>query len=332
MPVSEPLVSVYVLTYNHRPFINRAIECALAQKTDFPFEVVIGEDCSTDGTREVVFDYAKRYSDIIRVVTSDSNVGMRRNSIRTAEACRGKYIAVCDGDDYWHRDDKLQIQADYLEGHPGCGLVFSDHDRDYLRTGRKICRFFRTTNNIPPARFDVFAGWGDRRTYCNMTPCTVMVRRNLWVEILGCYPYTSDEYLGGMDVAFCEVALVSDVHYIEESLATYTVQIESACRSRDLKKLAGFNLSVAGAYVHIAQKYRQTHTMQRVQKIWVRACVRAAFWERRRDLARKALEQRDLFGKADWLYYYGALSRLGHFVLCPVAWLHNSVYRAYVIR
>jgi glycosyltransferase involved in cell wall biosynthesis len=81
------------------------------QKTSFPFEFVIGEDCSTDGTREIVLDYAKRYPGIIRVITSGTNVGGKANSVRTQLACQGEYIAYCEGDDYWI--DPLKLQKQY---------------------------------------------------------------------------------------------------------------------------------------------------------------------------------------------------------------------------
>jgi glycosyltransferase involved in cell wall biosynthesis len=121
--MSEPLVSVHMITYNHAPYISQAIEGVLMQKTNFPFELVIGEDCSTDGTQEIVFDYARTYPDIIRVITSNNNVGMHENSTRTQQACRGKYIAYCEGDDFWNLPEKLQIQINLLEAnseYSGC--------------------------------------------------------------------------------------------------------------------------------------------------------------------------------------------------------------------
>jgi glycosyltransferase involved in cell wall biosynthesis len=78
-----------------------AIEGVVQQKADFPFELVVGEDCSTDRTREIVMEYQKKYSDIIRVLIFEENVGAKRNGLRTERACRGKYIAFCEGDDYW---------------------------------------------------------------------------------------------------------------------------------------------------------------------------------------------------------------------------------------
>ena len=114
----KPLVSIFSLAYNHEAFIEKAIESWLMQKTNFRVEAVIGEDNSTDKTREIVFDYAKKYPDFIRVVTSDSNIGMRANSMRTRLACNGKYIAFCEGDDYWIDPLKLQKQVDIMEANP----------------------------------------------------------------------------------------------------------------------------------------------------------------------------------------------------------------------
>lgn len=94
------------------------------QQTSFPYEVIIGEDCSTDNTREVIMEYCRRYPGIIKLVTSDSNVGARRNGIRIRNEARGKYIAVCEGDDYWTDPHKLQKQVDFLEAHPDHVLCY----------------------------------------------------------------------------------------------------------------------------------------------------------------------------------------------------------------
>lgn len=86
----EPLVSVKMITYNHAPYIAQAIEGVLMQKTNFLFELVIGEDCSTDGTREIVFEYQKKYPDIIRVITSEHNVGVKKKWLPHHESLPGK--------------------------------------------------------------------------------------------------------------------------------------------------------------------------------------------------------------------------------------------------
>ena len=126
---ATPLVSVCMTTYNHEAYLSRAIESVLAQETAFDVELVLGEDCSTDATRSVCEDYAARYPDRIRLVTSAENVGWRANYRRTFEACRGKYVAYLDGDDWWSDPRKLQKQADVLEADPECGMCYTAAER-----------------------------------------------------------------------------------------------------------------------------------------------------------------------------------------------------------
>jgi glycosyltransferase involved in cell wall biosynthesis len=121
--VPHPVVTVRTITYQHARFIRQCIEGVLMQRTNFPFEYIIGEDCSTDGTRDIVLEYAQAHPERIRVVTADENVGMKWNSYRTKLAGRGKYMVLCDGDDYYSDPLKLQKQVDILEANPqyaGC--------------------------------------------------------------------------------------------------------------------------------------------------------------------------------------------------------------------
>ena len=116
--IPEPLVTVRTLAHQHAPFIQDCLEGVLMQKTTFPVEYVIGEDCTTDGTREVVLEYAKKHPDKIRVVTADYNVGGMANGERCRRITRGKYVALCEGDDCWTDPLKLQKQVELLEAHP----------------------------------------------------------------------------------------------------------------------------------------------------------------------------------------------------------------------
>ncbi|MFE4706050.1 glycosyltransferase [Peribacillus simplex] len=118
------VVSINCITYNHEDYIADAIEGFLMQKTNFEFEILIGEDCSTDNTRKIVEKYIIKYPEKIRLITSDKNVGARMNFTRLREHSKGKYIAVCEGDDYWTDSSKLQKQIDYLENNPECTLCF----------------------------------------------------------------------------------------------------------------------------------------------------------------------------------------------------------------
>lgn len=127
---SLPLVSVLMTTYNHERYLARAVESVLAQQTSFAVELVLGEDCSTDGTRALCEAYAAEYPGRVRLVTGSANIGWRANYLRTLEACRGKYVAYCDGDDWWSDPHKLQMQVDLMESDPS--------SRHVLHAGRQL--------------------------------------------------------------------------------------------------------------------------------------------------------------------------------------------------
>ena len=123
-----PLLSVCMTTYNHENYIAQAIESVLNQQTDFAVEVVVGEDCSTDKTLEICRRYEAEYPERVRVVTSETNVGMHANYRRTIEACRGEYIAMCDGDDWFSDPQKLQLQIDELR-RSGAAMCYTRSER-----------------------------------------------------------------------------------------------------------------------------------------------------------------------------------------------------------
>ena len=118
-----PLVSICVQTYQHAPYIAECLEGLLKQKTTFPYEIILGEDESNDGTRDICKAYAKKYPEIIRlflrrredVIYINGNATGRYNFIQNLRTARGKYIALCEGDDYWTDPLKLQKQVIFLE-------------------------------------------------------------------------------------------------------------------------------------------------------------------------------------------------------------------------
>ncbi len=113
-----------MLTYNQERYIKQAIDSVLKQKTNFNFQLVIGEDCSTDNTRNICAYYAQNFPDKIKLLPALSeNKGLIKNYLRTIKECDGKYIAICDGDDYWIDNNKLQKQVDFLENNPEYYIV-----------------------------------------------------------------------------------------------------------------------------------------------------------------------------------------------------------------
>ena len=113
---TNPLtVSIFCMVYNHEHFLIDCLDGFLMQKCDFDFDIVVGEDCSTDKSREILLDYAKRFPGKFKLILHDENVGATENQRIVLENCTGKYIALCEGDDYWTDPLKLQKQVDFLE-------------------------------------------------------------------------------------------------------------------------------------------------------------------------------------------------------------------------
>ena len=124
MPINnndgKPVVSIYCLAYNHEKYIRTALDGFVNQKTSFPFEVIVHDDASTDGTAEIIRDYAERYPDIIVPIFQEENKYSQNINIfitYVLPLMKGKYIAVCEGDDYWCDENKLQLQVDWMENH-----------------------------------------------------------------------------------------------------------------------------------------------------------------------------------------------------------------------
>lgn len=125
-------VSVCMIAYRHEAYIAQAIDSILAQQTDFAIELVIGDDCSPDGTAAVCEDVARR-DPRVRLLPRERNLGVMPNFARTLAACTGQYVAVCEGDDYWTDPHKLHRQVQFLDAHPDYAgaahqsIVISDH-------------------------------------------------------------------------------------------------------------------------------------------------------------------------------------------------------------
>ncbi|WP_418991058.1 glycosyltransferase family 2 protein [Alistipes sp.] len=166
--MDAPLVSVLMTTYNHAPYLAQAVEGVLAQQTSFVVELVLGDDCSTDGTAAICRDYEARYPERIRLVTGPHNVGWRANYRRTFDACRGRYVAYCDGDDWWTDPLKLQKQVERMEADPALGMCYT-----------RAMNYWQAEDRTEPDEEEHFTDFDRllcRLTICN---CTTLARREL---------------------------------------------------------------------------------------------------------------------------------------------------------
>lgn len=160
MQSQAPVVSVCMSTYRHERYIKKAIEGVLMQRTGFPLELVIGEDESDDGTRAICEGMQHKYPERVRLLMNDKWYGQSNNLFRTIKACKGKYIALCEGDDYWTDPGKLQKQVDFLEANPDCVLCF--HQIDSVDADNNVVEDATPANKITRYKgndfFHIFIG------------------------------------------------------------------------------------------------------------------------------------------------------------------------------
>lgn len=228
--VTSPLVSVLMTTYNHAEYLADAIEGVVNQRCPFPFELIIGEDASTDATRQVALDYQKRYPGLIRVVYSDHNVGMIENSRRIFQRGRGKYIAYCEGDDFWCARDKLACQVKLIDARDDIGVVHSDWTKATLHNGTWIFDLRRSVHRRVALRYlqgDLFRTWHFPKI---LRTCTVLIRREL---TQACYAsgLSDGGYPFGDSIHNVFATSLYKVAYLPEVASVYRVSPNSALRS-----------------------------------------------------------------------------------------------------
>lgn len=119
-------LSIIICTYNREKELKRALECVFGQKTSFGFEVIVGNDCSTDGTEKLLASFKERYPEVLKVSSLEKNSGVGTNWAKAMMLARGEYIAFLDDDDYWTDANRMQIMVDYLEAHPDVNLLFTN--------------------------------------------------------------------------------------------------------------------------------------------------------------------------------------------------------------
>jgi glycosyltransferase involved in cell wall biosynthesis len=212
MSETSPLVSVVLRTYGHAPWIAQAIESVLIQRTDFPFELVIGEDCSTDGTREIVRAYGDRFPDLIKPVLPERNVGHGEMLRRALAATRGELIAYLDGDDYWSSREKLAKQVEYLRANPDCHDCFHDVSLIYDEAGVP-------SGTVSPRLAEEHFGLEQIVMECFPPAPSMMFRRGIFEEL---EPEAFDS--AWLDwIIHVQAATHGPIGYLPEALAVYRV-------------------------------------------------------------------------------------------------------------
>lgn len=231
-----PLVSISCITYNHASYIKECIDGFLMQKTNFNFEVLIHDDHSTDGTEEIIKEYAKQYPDIIKPLFEKENQYSLGKPIGSAvwnlPRARGEYIAICEGDDYWTDPYKLQKQVDFLESHPDYGMCYT-----------KVKRFVPKNNKF----IDEWGGPNetmDKLLIENTIPTlTAVFHKAIYYNYLTEIHPSKRGWLMGDYPTWLYFAQNSKIKFINETTGVYRICTESASHSNDLEKIIRFNNS-----------------------------------------------------------------------------------------
>lgn len=246
--MAKPLVSVCITTYNHENYIAQAIESILAQDTNFDVEIIIGEDCSQDNTAMICLEYASKYPGRISLILSDKKVGMRENYRRTIRAARGKYIAFCDGDDFWVTDEKLQWQIDLLEAEPEIGMCYTHS----LRYSEKEKREWMYPQG---AMVTAFEGLLFNNTVEN---CTTVARKQLIEQYYDeIRPEEHPEWLTDDAPMWLWFAAKSKIIAMDEITASHTLREESVSQSKDYKKRIAFCDSLVDISLFFDERYNE---------------------------------------------------------------------------
>ena len=260
-----PLVSVIVTTYNHEPYLAEALDAILAQQCNFGVEIVVGEDCSSDGTLGVCKKFAEQYPDAINLIVSSENIGWRANYRRCVEAARGKYVAFCDGDDYFLDTEHLAMQVAVMEQNPNVGLCYARAER-------------RDENGDLIGYFPTGKGHTSLDTLLHdwcIENCTTLARKDLVLDYYATEkPENRPEWLTEDLPMWLYVATHSEVAYINQVMAVHRVFADSVSHSTSLAKRLAFCDSSSIIKLWFDERYNAS----RQRKHLLRERMNTALW------------------------------------------------------
>lgn len=241
------LVTIRCITYNHEPYIRQCLEGFVMQKTNFRFEAIVHDDASTDRTADIIREYADKYPEIIKPIYETENQYSKKDGSLTRimdEHTKGKYVAFCEGDDYWIDPLKLQKQVEFLEKNLDYGLCHSN----YTLVDQNNESLLKINNKWESG--DVLDLYLNGKYH--IATLTTVFRRKLYESIdRGEYV----DYVAGDLSLFLEMAYRTKVKYMDEKTAAYRVLPNSASHSDNSNKLYNFHKSNVELKIHFSKKY-----------------------------------------------------------------------------
>lgn len=248
------MLSIWCITYNHEPYIRQCLDGFVMQNTNFRFEAIVHDDASTDGTAAIVREYAEKYPDIIKpILETDNQYSKGDGSLDRimGAACKGKYIAFCEGDDYWVDPLKLQKQVDFLESHPEYGMVFTDYQISYVDSGQIV----QKKCYIPIANDDNLKWKILTQKHFLISTATILGRNSLHKQM-----YENIEDFNGFPMGDTQLLFhfsrMSKIHCINNVTAVYRKHQSGATGDGSIAKSLSFSNSVIKMKMHMAKRYQ----------------------------------------------------------------------------
>ena len=222
--MEEIKLSIIICTYNRANLLVEALESVIQQKTTFPFEIIVGDDCSTDNTSSVLSEYRMRFPNKIRVVRHETNLGLGGNWAAALLQAKGKYVAFLDDDDYWIDCHRIQIMVDYMESHSEVDVLYTNGYKYFEKTGKKelIC----LENS---AELDVHKIWVGQQP--NISMDFVVAKRSAIVERISLEDYVKYQF-PIQDWGTHIILLGKNAHYASMDLPSCVIRIADGSMSR----------------------------------------------------------------------------------------------------
>ena len=235
--INKPFVSICTITYNHEKYITEALDSFLIQETNFSFEIVVDDDCSTDGAPAVIRKYMEKFPHIIKTNLREKNVGAIINHIENMKRAKGKYIALCEGDDYWTDPLKLQKQVDFLESHKEYNMVFHNAElQHHTENGVTIKPFNPEEKSRNYTADEILKTWSvaTASVVCRNEEQYRYLEDNPWFPV-GDTPY------------FIKCASLGKLYYMAEQMSVYRMLPTGLVNSEEHKSFE-FNLKLLEYY------------------------------------------------------------------------------------
>ncbi len=243
-----PKVSVLMLVYNHDAFIRQALDSILIQEVNFDYEIVVGDDCSTDNSLSILKEYAVKYPNKLKIISHTSNVGIYQNLLAVFQSCKGQYIAMLEGDDFWTSSTKLQQQIDFLDKNPDFSICFHRVSVFNNQNSKLIY-------NFPKKNYKLISTVDDLLKHNFIQTCSVVYRNGLIKTI--------PEWFSSLKLADWPLHILHAEHgkigYINQIMGAYRVHGKGVWSGNNLtyrnteviKMLEAINLHTKQKYIDI---------------------------------------------------------------------------------